>query len=443
MVLYGNRPETVLRSSPSANARRINHVLMGTWLREREREGDWIRVETRNAGRGGWVHEDDVRDTPTLKMFFVDVGQGDGCIIESPQGIVLVDGGPNSNYYRFMLHRYRPLFADGPVRIRAMIVSHPDLDHYQGFTSVLRDPNFEVDTIFHNGIARYYASDDRPFDLGTLRVRTIDGEQKLTLTSSFSTLHQARRILENNDDVQTRFRQFWQAALDAEAEGRLASARRLTHRDDSVPGFSGNPTEGLRIQVLGPVVTRDGGRIEYVGFPDPHDGRNGSPSSSHTRNGHSIILKLLFGRHSILLGGDLNIPAEQHLMAKYGNQDPSIFQVDVAKACHHGSSDFDIDFLRLVSPQVNVFSSGDNKSFDHPTADAVGAAARHSRGDRPLFFSTELGRAVSSSRVHYGLVNLRSNGEDLVMAQMKEQRRGADIWDSFTVPNEGKFPEWS
>ena len=163
-----------------------------------------------------------------------------------------------------------------------------------------------------------------------------------------------------------------------------------------------------------------------------------TPSSSHTRNGHSVVLKLKFGKHSVLLGGDLNIPAQQHLMNYYGDENP--FRVDVAKACHHGSSDFHVDFLKRTKPHANVFSSGDNKSFDHPMADAVGAVAKHTRGSHPLLFSTELARAVSSKRTHYGLINLRSNGKVLVMAQMKEQhKKKADIWDSFTLPWPGKF----
>jgi hypothetical protein len=153
-----------------------------------------------------------------------------------------------------------------------------------------------------------------------------------------------------------------------------------------------------------------------------------------------VVLKLIFGNHSFLFGGDLNIPAEKHLMEHYGNSNP--FRVTVAKSCHHGSSDFSVDYLKQVRPHVNVVSSGDNKSFDHPTADAIGAAARWTTGDIPLFFSTELARANSRSGVHYGLINVRSNGSVLVAAQMKEQHKNkADVWDSFTVPWKGKFPK--
>ena len=36
-------------------------------------------------------------------------------------------------------------------------------------------------------------------------------------------------------------------------------------------------------------------------------------------------------------------------------------------------------------------------------------------------------------------VNLRSNGQVITMAQMKEQHGGADVWDSYTVPWAGQF----
>jgi hypothetical protein len=40
------------------------------------------------------------------------------------------------------------------------------------------------------------------------------------------------------------------------------------------------------------------------------------------------------------------------------------------------------------------------------------------------------------------LINARSNGKTLALAQMKEQRNRADVWDSYTVPWKGRFPEF-
>lgn len=371
-----------------------------------------------------------------MKVFFVDVGQGDGAIIESPTGNLLIDGGPSKKFHAFLRHLYKPTIKIGKkIHFHAVVMSHPDMDHFRGLTSVLNDSDFTFGTVFHNGIIRY---DKRKpghpaFDLG--RVRTDSNGQDI-LTETFSTLNQADTLVAGGKLMST-FRDFWKAVRKAKDENRLQGARRITSRDAVLPGFTSSDFDKLHIKVLGPVPTKDSGAFEYVTFPDPHDHPKTTSSSSHTRNGHSLVLKLTYGDHSFLFGGDLNIPAQNHLIKAHGNPNP--FQVDVAKACHHGSSDFKIDFLKKVNPQVNVFSSGDNKSFDHPMADAVGALGRYTRGTLPLLFSTELARAEHSKGTHYGLINARSNGDTLVMAQMKEQHNKADIWDSFTVPWSGKF----
>ena len=436
-VVYGNKPETILRADHSKSAGARNHVLMGTWLKVTSAHDDWYEVETAGRGPGGWVHKDDVTETACLKVFFVDVGQGDGAIVESPTGSLLIDGGPSKKFHSFLRHLYNPtLKAGGKVHFDAVVMSHPDMDHFQGLTAALNDRDFTFGKIFHNGIIRY---DKRkpghpPFDLGRTGAGS-NGEDLLTET--FSTLSKADDLVAGGK-LMARYRDFWKAALNAKAENRLRGAARITNRNGTLPGFGSTDPDKLRIEVLGPAPTKSSGAVRYVTFPDPHNHPSTTRSSSHTRNGHSLVLRLTFGDHSFLFGGDLNIPAQNHLINAHSNSNP--FQADVAKACHHGSSDFSIKYLKKVNPQVNVFSSGDNKSFDHPMADAVGAIGRYTRGKIPLLFSTELARAESSADTHYGLINARSNGKTLVMAQMKEQHRNKpDVWDSFTVPWNGNF----
>ena len=436
-IVFANKPETVLRTDRELSARPANHVLLGTWLQVLEDDGVWLRVKPRsNRGNGGWLLKRDTREQAALRVFFVDVGQGDGAIVEAPNGRLLIDGGPNRGYHRFLRHRYKPLIDAGErVHFDGVVVSHPDMDHFRGLKYALADRDFTFGTIFHNGMIRYAdgSPPGKPFNLGRLE---NDGT---VLGETFNELAEAEHLI-NKGHLMPTFRDLWKAACAARDDRRLKGAKRITSRNKTLPGFGAGTAETLRVEVLGPVPTSVRGPVKYVTFSDPgkHPGRN--PSSSHTRNGHSLVLKLIFGEHSLLFGGDLNIPAEKHLIAHYEDGNP--FRVSVAKSCHHGSSDFSVDYLKKVRPHVNVVSSGDNKSYDHPGADAVGAAARWTSGTLPLFFSTELGRAHSKSGVHFGLVNVRSNGSVLVAAQMKEKHRNkADVWDSFTVPWRGKFPE--
>ena len=455
-IVFADYPETILRKQAKKSAKKQNHVLLGTLLEvqgEAGSDSEWYEVKTRRAGKGGFVQKDHVSETAPLKMFFVDVGQGDGTLIESPQGVVIVDGGQGENFYRFLVDRYKPLFDRGQrVKVEAMILSHPDADHYAGLKKILVDKKrFEVGRIYHNGIMRYKSSieNSRKKMLAAkfLKKIKIDGEDAFLLQNIFSTLGQAKG---KRDEMAPLFRGFWDAVNKAHDRRDLESAKRLVV-GSLVKGFEEKGPGKLSIEVLGP-VPHPGSGVRYLALEEPPEREDKTQppphsfgySHSHTRNGHSIVLRMEFGKHSFLLGGDLNIPAEQLLMKHHGGSNP--FRVDVAKACHHGSSDFSPDFLQRVSPHATVISSGDNKSFDHPMADTLGSLARHSRGTLPLLFSTEIGRAVSIDKktgkikgIHFGLTNIRSNGKTLTMAQMKEQHDKTDVWDSYTVPYPGKF----
>lgn len=77
---------------------------------------------------------------------------------------------------------------------------------------------------------------------------------------------------------------------------------------------------------------------------------------------------------------------------------PSLFEVDVAKGCHHGASEFSVPFMAAVNPYATVVTSGDNEVYSHPRADGNGYAGRYSEGERPLAFSTELALSVSKEK---------------------------------------------
>ena len=48
---------------------------------------------------------------------------------------------------------------------------------------------------------------------------------------------------------------------------------------------------------------------------------------------------------------------------------------------------------------------------------------------------TELARSYrSSDDIHYGLINLRTDGDQIVLAQMLEKRSGTDLWDAYMLP---------
>lgn len=403
-----------------------NYILRGTWVGVTEEKGEWYRVVT--AGNDGWLKKTSVSSAMGLKMFFVDVGQGDGVLLEIGDERIIIDGGPSDNFKNYLEGwQYKYLIEENEkVHIDKMFVSHFDSDHYKGLIDIINNPAFTIDTIYHNGIARFYTDNDlkkgkiRPAeyneDLGTV----VDDSYLITTFDSFDDLEQ----LYNNGKggFQYTFNLFYAAVSNAINQGRLKHLKRLTNKETIWAKTI--EEKRFKINVLGPVLTNYHGKEVYKWFDD----------SSHTRNGHSIVLKVEYGTCSVLLGGDLNSYAEQHLIDFYGDNHP--FEVDVAKSCHHGSSDFLTDFMEKVNPYATVISSGDNETYAHPRADAIGCAGKYARGDRPLVFSTELARSVNKGGdILYGMINLRCDGEDIVMAQMKEGNvsKNRSIWNKYSI----------
>jgi beta-lactamase superfamily II metal-dependent hydrolase len=401
---------------------------MGAWLRilEDVDEG-WYKVSA--FGQNGFVRKTDTATENTfLKLFFIDVGQGDACLIEAPGKRLLVDAGQyKRNTHSYLAKwKYKHLISSGKlVKFDAVFITHFDADHFAGLTSIIEDQRFEFDTIYHNGIARFSnKSSTRPAKYNKKIGRTDAfgkprGTKSTELKTTFNSFDDIEELLREGG-LMSSFRKLLEAVIKARDEGRLARFKRLTARTAMVPGFS-NPDE-LLLEVLGPVPLSESGSVSYPWFKD----------ASHTINGHSIVLRLTYGDCTFLLGGDLNIPSEEYLLEIW---EPESFRVDVAKACHHGASEFTVPFLKAVNPRATVFSSGDNENYAHPRADALGCAGRYTRGNRPLVFSTEIARSYKSGKdIHFGLINCRADGKQIVMAQMFEKKKSGDMWDSYILP---------
>ena len=79
-------------------------------------------------------------DADRLTVCRVDVGQGDGCLLVTPNDKhVVIDAGVNDNMYRYLRWRYGGF--EKPWRFESGLISHPDQDHYAGFEDVFDDPN--------------------------------------------------------------------------------------------------------------------------------------------------------------------------------------------------------------------------------------------------------------------------------------------------------------
>lgn len=82
-----------------------------------------------------------------LEVDFLDVGQGDGIYIRTPDDVdVLIDGGPDKNVLT-ELSKVMP-FWDREIDV--MILTHPHSDHVTGLVEVLR--RYKVKQIYYTGV---------------------------------------------------------------------------------------------------------------------------------------------------------------------------------------------------------------------------------------------------------------------------------------------------
>jgi beta-lactamase superfamily II metal-dependent hydrolase len=472
---YAAYPSAVVYGQKVAGARKgkkpVQQVIWGDWIKVLKKEGDWRKVRAR--GEEGWMHKDDLQDDRLLEVNFVDVGQGDGCHVVTPKDKhLLIDAGESENMYRFLNWRFRG-FKKKFV-FDAVIISHPDKDHYKGFKKLFKKEKVHLKTVYHNGIVERVAAKTSDGLGARKKVPALKGTFLTDLKPDLAGL---KTLLSSNAKVgKRRFPRLLRLAANS---GRVDDIRMLSAGDGFMPGYEANKDPS--IEVLGPVPED---------LPGGGMGLRWFGSISKTKNGHSVVLRLTYGGVSVLLGGDLNIPAENHLLRHYtglrqpprsgAEEEETImaarpsFECDVAKACHHGSSDFTDVFLRAVNPIATVISSGDDESYSHPRPDALGAFGKFGRGSRPLIFSTELARSskdtiknpvqftaklqelytefdkeddpakkdkikkaidtqlgkIERSITVYGMINLRSDGEKVIIAQKLERKRAnGQRWD--------------
>ena len=481
-VIYG---EKVAGKTKGKKPR--NHLIWGDWMKVKGKDGDWLEV----VGRGsrGWGHRDRVQSERILEVNFVDVGQGDGCHVVTPDDkAIVIDAGVSDNMYRFLRWRYGKF--EKKLRFHAAVISHPDSDHYTGFQPLFDHDKVHFDHVLHNGIVERVAATSLE---GLGKIERDPQTRRRYVVDVVTDLERLKQIVSKPSLVGGRkYPKLMKTAVDG---GRVNDIRWLAASLDGeseyLPGFAPKRRragkKSLTIEVLGPVAEPDARGKPRLRLFDSSVGK--------TKNGHSVVLRLVYEGVSMLLGGDLNIPAEEHLLEHYtalpapprtvAEEEEMIaagrktFEVDVAKSCHHGSADFSDVFVRALNPLVTVISSGDDEPHAHPRPDTLGAIGKHGRGSRPLIFSTELARSTKEgvkepnrirremkahlavrddpsatdaekarakaqlekyfeelerSVARYGMINVRTDGEKVLVAQKLEKKRGnSKKWDMHRI----------
>jgi beta-lactamase superfamily II metal-dependent hydrolase len=400
-----------------------------------------------------------------LRVNFVDVQQGDGSVIETPDGkVILVDGGDNQLFARYLAARFTGTTESKPKDVECILVTHGDADHFAGLTQIFKSETNKTPKkrlfiapkrVYHNGLVK------RPSTEGKKKVPDIEllGPTKFVDGETILTGLESNLLTVPDSEMNVPFLAWKNALKGWNKRGKIAF-RRLSFGDDDAFDFIDDAE--IEVKVLGPILVKKGSvsGLTFLGKP-PRGPRIGQESlntdnkgfsgfsASHTINGHSIVFRLKYGGFSYLFTGDLNDQSSR-ILAREHNKGTLSLRSEVFKVPHHGSADFSGGFIERVSPLISVVSSGDEsakKEHIHPRSTIMGALGKHSRVNEPLVFVTELvaffnlegfarltdtkkdktrGEFFSFSRTNFGIVKTRTNGQRMLVytdsgkADMKE-----------------------
>lgn len=333
----------------------------------------FVGLLTGNFGRGS-------------RVTFLDVGQGDGIVVETAQGAYLFDCGSTSRKKigEYVLKPY--LKSRGVQSLRGVFVSHPDEDHMNGVLELLENGGewgITVEQLFLPSIQE--ASREETFE------KLLAAAEHAGVPVSY---------IKCGDEI--RDNRLRLLCLHPEENTTLADANAYSecfYVEVFAEKVKWSATDGREANEAG---GRTSGGVS---------GENGSFTGSGERKNFSVDA----GKISILLTGDVEGEGErqltQELLALQGVQEPQEaqasqgvqkssgsqeaqgsqkssesqeaqklresqgqrgqgdFMVDILKVAHHGSGySTSSEFLAAVSPTAAIISCGRNNSYGHPHA---------------------------------------------------------------------------
>ena len=234
----------------------------------------WLRVTLSRASSGVKIGEVLVpkSENKVLRVNFVDVQQGDGSVIESPSGqIILVDGGDNQLFARYLAGRFTDTTLNEPKPIECILVSHGDADHFVGLPEILKSETnknprkrlfMQPNRIYHNGIVK------RPSKRNgkSLPEKELLGPTKKVGDDLFLVGLVDNLLAVPDAEMNVPFKT-WKKTLAKYHKRAPLEFKRLQFGDDDAFDFLAD--KGIRIEVLGPVTIDISGKpaLKFLGEP--------------------------------------------------------------------------------------------------------------------------------------------------------------------------------
>jgi competence protein ComEC len=222
-----------------------------------------------------------------LRLWFLDVGQGDSTLVQFPTGesLLLDAGNIQPDYGKLVV--VPELKALGITRLGTIVATHDDADHIGGI----------------------------PYVSNHWRVESLVEGTSSTQKSELSAMIQQSAELHHLNIL-------------------------LVH--------------------AGQVFRCGKAEVEVL---NPQSAANTAAESDNSR---SVVLKITYGKFSVLLMGDADISVEKRLLTS------KKLECDLLKVGHHGSRTSSCpEFIATVQPKVSVISCGWRNRYGHPSPEVI------------------------------------------------------------------------
>ena len=233
-----------------------------------------------------------------LKIYFVDVGQGDCTFITTPQNkTILIDGGGSmSEEYDVGESTLLPYILDrGYTKVDYIFISHFDQDHVGGILTILEELR----------VGQVYISKQEQDSENYQKFLKIVKDKKIKV-----------KVLKQGDCLKIE--------------------------------------KNLYFDILWPIE-------EQI--------------QENILNNNAMVMKLRYGKFSMLFTGDIEEIAEEKILDFYKEKidnGESILKSDVLKVAHHGSKTSTTQkFFEKVNPKICLIGVGKNNMFGHPTKEVL------------------------------------------------------------------------
>ena len=251
----------------------------------------------------------------TMRVHFIDVGQGAATLVEFPCAAIMIDtGGESNREYKSdeeLVAYLDDFFGRRPdlnKTFHSLILTHPHVDHTRGVAPLLS--RYKILSAITNG--------QEPAGPG------LPGQQAL---------HEKVADAEATDD----------------AEAAIGFVAATVKKIPKNRGLTNDVVDPVKCASVDPKITLLWGTSEK----NP----GWTKRAFENQNNHSVVTRIDFGAASLLITGDLQEEAINELIGHYRGS--RLLNTDVYQVGHHGSHNATTEeFLEAITPKIAVMAMG-------------------------------------------------------------------------------------